>query len=275
MYCRSFAHLKSSLTLLTRPFAAVVLLLSLCSVAQGQTMQVRYTFENGDGMFVTDVSGHAHHGVLVGAQFTTDAKQGRYAVQTFAKQKGHIAISPFDLTNQFSIFMFVKLPDVSTNSLQPIFANVEGGLTNGIKIYVSRFQTNDRSLWIEVNGPANSVADDDGEECGKSKNGEQENSTLSSPAGVFPTDGAYHSVAAVIDRSTGAAALYLDGKRVATGGPRTLRTNFNKNTGTLWLGAFPGGNFAQNETIDDFRIYSGLLTDAQVAALHAQSKKAP
>ena len=268
---RWFSCLKPIAALVSSSFLALTLLLSLCRLAHCQTLQVHYTFENGSGTEVTDVSGHARHGVLTGAQFTTDAKQGRYAVQTFGKQKGHIAITPFDLNNQFSIFMFVKLPDVinNTDSLQPIFANVEGGLTNGIKIYVSRFHTNDRSLGIEVN--ANQV--EDGDDDGDCYKGQKENSTLFSPPGVYPKEGAYHSIAAVINRSTGAAVLYLDGVRVATGRPGTLRTNFNTNTKHLWLGDFPGGGFAQNEILDDFRIYSGLLSDAQVAALHEQTRK--
>jgi hypothetical protein len=148
MNFRWLSCLKPIAALLPNSLLALTLLLSLCRLAHSQTMQLHYTFEEGSGTVVTDVSGHARNGTLTGARFTTDAKQGRYAAQTFGKQKGHIAIVPFDLTNQFSIFMFVKLPDVinTTGSLQPIFANVEGGLTNGIKIYVSRFHTNDRSL---------------------------------------------------------------------------------------------------------------------------------
>ncbi len=87
-------------------------------------------------------------------------------------------------------------------------------------------------------------------------------SQMATPADTFPTDGAWHHVAVTSNRTMGSATLYLDGVQRAS---RTgLVLDFPVSTTADIIGQFADHNFQLQGGVDDFRIYSGLLSQNDV-----------
>ncbi len=221
---------------------------------------VRYTFEDGPAngnSNITDVTGNGYTGAFAGGPnlslgFTTDSKQGVYAGSTDPTPgvTRYIAVSPTlpDLTNQFSIFTFIKMAPGS--NIQTVVANAGPGSASGFKLYVNHYGTSDGAIVFENRDGGAGVGD------------------IASPVNAFPADNAYHSLALVADEAAGTATIYLDGAVVASG---TTITNSATN-GQINLGQFVGGAFLSASEFDDFRIYQGLLTGPQIAALSGAAK---
>ena len=225
--------------------------LVLTGSAHAQTLQLLYNFEGASAASIPDASGNGRNGSLAtGSTLTSDARTGFVAGQTFTSSNG-INVAPFDLGSQFSIFTFVKLPNVTTpGDIQTIFANSSGGYnTDGLRLFVNSFQSSDQRIIIEAgDGTASAV--------------------VRTGTGVFPSDVQYHSLAFVIDRTLGNGTIYLDGLQVATGSGLPA---FATNTGSQTIGVFVGGGMYQaptNATFDEFRIYSGLLSAQQIRELN-------
>lgn len=234
---------------IARTTLALVVGLLLPLAARGQTLQLLYDFESGSGVTVPDASGNGRTGSLgTSSVFTSDAHEGIRAGETFATSQG-INVAPFDLGNQFSVFTFVKLPDVTTAStIQTVFANSAAGFTtNGLRLFVDTILTTDRRIHLEAGDGTTGAS-------------------VASAAGVYPADGQYHSLAFLIDRTAGTGTIFLDAAPVASGGGLPA---FATNSGSQTLGIFAAnsGSFPTNATFDDFRIYSGLLSAAQVRDL--------
>ena len=64
------------------------------------------------------------------------------------------------------------------------------------------------------------------------------------------------------------ATVYLDGAIVASGSTLATYTT----GGQINLGQFVGGGFLSTSEFDDFRVYQGLLTGTQIAALSGATK---
>ena len=130
---------------------------TIVTPAATPALAVHYTFEDGPAngnTTITDVTGNGNNGSFQGGGdltlgFTTDAKQGTYAGSTDPAAPRYIKVgSSFsELTNQFSLFTFVKM--VPGSNIQVLFADVAPGGNNGISLYVNHYNTMDGAIVFE------------------------------------------------------------------------------------------------------------------------------
>ena len=223
-----------------------------------------YTFENGPSGanpdLITDVTGNGNTGRAISAATTADAlfthdaaAAGTWAGVT-ADSADYIALpDAFDFGNQFTFFAFVKL-NTDASGIQTIVAtNSSGGATGGFALYVNDFNNQSHAIVFETNtGPAN---------------GTNVQSKSRTAAGVFPFDGKYHAVAAVVNRPSGTVQIYLDGVNYPVDNA-AIDTNFPTASGANRLGEFAGGDeVAVNSQFDNVAVYAGLLNGKDIAAL--------
>ena len=222
------------------------------AVPTDPVLVARYTFEDGPNANgpggsprISDVTGTGNNASFQGGSpndgFVADPQQGTYAGSTDASAFRYVQIPDnFNFGDQFTIFTYTK---ISGNSdIQTIFATSEGGNSNGFKIFVNNYHTGDGSIHFEGL-----------------------DSYVVSPAGIYPLgDNVWHSVAVSANRTAGTANVYFDGALVASGSTSTYYSTSNAQG---LLGVFPGGGFITTAKFDDFRIYNGALTAAQIAAI--------
>lgn len=90
------------------------------------------------------------------------------------------------------------------------------------------------------------------------------------PSGLFPSDGQFHHVAGVLDRSTLEVRLYLDGGLIAT---RNFTSLGSLSTAVpLAIGALDRGGFGPNVSffdglIDEVAVFDRALTAAEITAV--------
>ena len=222
------------------------------AVPTDPVLVARYTFEdgpNGNGPGgspkISDVTGTGSNASFQGGSpndgFVTDPQQGTYAGSTDAGPFRYIQLPDnFNFGDQFTIFTYTKIS--GTSDIQTIFANAEGGNSNGFKVFVNGFHSGDGSIHFEGL-----------------------DSYVVSPTGVYPLgDNVWHSVAVSANRTAGTASVYFDGTLVASGSTSTYYSTSNAQN---LLGVFPGGGFITTAKFDDFRIYNGALSAAQIAAI--------
>ena len=218
------------------------------------TLVLDYTFSDGPAngnSTITDVTGHGYNGTFFGGGdlsqgFDTDAYPGfAYAGSTDPNQGRYIQVSSaksFDFTSQFTMFTRIKMAD--NFQIQSIFGNAPGYPEDGFKLFLNSYNSQDHKLFFEYEAVQ----------------------VTSAPVNI--ADGNYHALALSVDQINKVVKIYLDSAVVATA---TLTTSFPTNSGTtgnpIYLGT--DGFFSSTSKFDDFRIYQGILTDAQVAALSA------
>ena len=225
------------------------------------TEVLHYDFENGpsgiDPDPITDITGHGNTGFAIGGDqgFTTDAAHGIYAgIVTSAADTQYLSLpSNFDFGNQFTFFCNTKLP--VNNGITTIFSSHAVFGYGGWSLYVNNNGDMAEDLVFETNGSTQVKA-------------------LSS-AGIFPLgDGAYHAVAAVVNRTAGLVDVYYDGVKVISAG--VIGTDWPTASVQELLGVFPPptvgstGEFFRiaGAEFDDVRVFNGLLSASDVAALN-------
>jgi autotransporter-associated beta strand protein len=207
-----------------------------------------WTFEDD----LVDVSGRAWELLPTpGASLSiVRSKQGTSSL--FLPLQGDYAASavPIPLGDAFTLASWVYLPS-GENSIRTIAANSASGFNaNGFRFFINRFNAANAELVFETG------------------NGSQ-STLIVSPVGTVATDRWQH-VAAVVDRTSGQATLYLNGSPVAAG---EIRTDFNNNA-LLAVGSM-GGLHSLRGNIDDFRIYSRLLTTGELNSVFAIANDPP
>ena len=100
-------------------------------------------------------------------------------------------------------------------------------------------------------------------------------------SGPAPTAGAWHHIAVTLKRNNGSGVgtLYLNGAPVGTNSAMTFTPDMigslvNATNNYIGRSAFSGDPYL-NGRVDDFRIYNGALSDAEIAALYALTPVAP
>ena len=212
---------------------------------------VHYTFEDGpaNGNFTfTDVSGNGNNGMFTGngdltLGFSTDAEQGVYSGSTDATVGRFAQVAsaqPFDFTAQFTVFTFLKMVD-SGNQIQSIIGNAGGYPEDGFKVFINSYNSDDHKIFFEYEGQQ----------------------IVTAPTNLL--DGNYHALAFSVDQTNKVVKIYLDGALLLAS---ALTTAFPTANPTINLGT--DGFFTSTSKFDDFRIYQGILTGGQVAALSTQ-----
>lgn len=202
---------------------------------------------------LVDVSGRAWELLpSAGATLATDRrKQGAASLSLPLAGDFAAAALPIPLGDVFTLASWVYLPS-GENSIRTIAANSASGFNaDGFRFFINRFNSTDTALILETG------------------NGSQ-STFIASPTGSVALDRWQH-VAAVVDRTSGQATLYLNGQQVAAG---AARSDFNNNS-QLAVGAMITGIHGLRGNIDDFRIYSRLLTTGELVSVFAAANDPP
>ena len=148
-----------------------------------------------------------------------------------------------NLGNAFTLSAWVSVAPSASN-IQTVWASKAGGFTSaGLGLYVNSFQTDDQELRLETSdGAAGQVA---------------------ASAGGAVSSGQWHLLTAVVDRTGGAAHLYVDGTDATQSGP--VQTDFPIQS-DVNLGRFTNGSFYFNGAMDEVRIANGARSSNWVWA---------
>jgi hypothetical protein len=214
--------------------------------AQSDNDLVSYwTFEEGSGTTVTDVSGNNHNGTLNGSvEFTDDAIVGDYAVE-FHRESEYIDVGDIALGNLFTISMWAKIPTGASN-IQCLFANCKSGAgEDGFAIFVNQYPTTDKSIQVYT---GNGTDYDEG----------------ASSMDAFPYD-RWNHVAVVMDKSSGKTTVYCNGVNVTA--DSDIRSDYNT-SGTCYIGSYTNAAWAPDGLIDDVQIFNKKLTEAEVKDIY-------
>ena len=227
---------------------------------------LRYNFEEGpkgaNPDVVTDVSGSGNNGQMIGGDggYTLDSFEGKYAaLTTIDTANNNVPLTyvslhtGFDFGNQFTVFTYTKIPDAG-GITTILGAGGSGGSTGGFTLYVNDYDYKSYDIVFETNTGTTP--------------GPNVQSKARTPANTFVLgDNKYHAVAAVVNRTGGTVSIYFDGKEVLTNAP--IDTTFpTAPPAGAFLGLFTSlDEVAVGSQFDDFRVYQGLLSATDIAAL--------
>ncbi|HEY1172240.1 MAG TPA: LamG-like jellyroll fold domain-containing protein [Verrucomicrobiae bacterium] len=163
----------------------------------------------------------------------------------------HANLGAINFSNNFTISAWVWV-NTGTTNIQTIMANSSGGLSNGFRLFVNTYNTADRSVMLET---ANGTVMDSARTGG----------------GVV-TLGAWNHIAATVNRTSGTAAIYVNGTNFTTDG--TIRTDFSMNAVTH-MGQFTNNSFRLSGRLDEVRTYNRVLTSAEIGTLNIMTHHWP
>jgi Concanavalin A-like lectin/glucanases superfamily len=156
---------------------------------------------------------------------------------------GKISFPTTNFGSQFSVSAWVK--PTSASSIQTLIATAGSGLnTNGFKIGWNEWQTSNLKMLLE-NG-----------------NGTSGTATVSSNAAVV--NSTWQHLVYTIDVSSRAIKFYKDGTLIANNG--TLLSSNPTMNSSFYIGAMTDSSYYMNAQIGIMKIYSTVLTDAEVTS---------
>jgi len=205
------------------------------------TLKAHYRFENN----AVDSAGGDQNGTLVnGPVFSTTTVKEGAASLLLDGSDDHVSFGTFDTTNTFTIAGWFRIPTGRTNA-QTLIANASSGNNaTGYRLFVNTANTTDRKILFST------------------ANGSTSNFALTD-AGAFAYD-VWNHVATTVDRNTGLARIYVNGVDVTT--DSTIRTDFPTSQ-TTHIGQMVTNNFRMGGNIDDLRVYTRALTNAEISVL--------
>lgn len=203
----------------------------------------RWVFNNSG----VDVSGNDRHAGVTGASYDPVSRhEGSHSLALDGSSV--VDIGTFPLGDRFTYTAWVNVTD--TSQILTLFANGTAGFaTDGIKVFVNEWSTNNRRIIIES---GNGIA---GKQLFTQTN--------------FVTFGAWFHVAVTIDRTLGEAYLYFNGEQATTYDSvsnqesNEIRDDFG-NAQQTYLNQFPGGNFQFVGNLDDVRFYNRVLSANEI-----------
>ncbi len=189
----------------------------------------------GTGNTWFDISGSNRNGTINGASFqSTDPKNF-----SFNGTSNTISYSSYDFGNEFSFGFWVN-PSSRTN-IHTFIANTEsGGSSNGFKVFMNTWNTNDRIIRVETG------------------NGALTASTFT-PSNTM-ISGQWQYVFVSISRITSTASIYLNGSLVTSG---SVRPDFNTNSSYL-IGSMTNDNWYFQGGMGQFHVYNRILGSSEV-----------
>ncbi len=189
----------------------------------------------------SDFTGHGYNlSLYYGSGFTSSHREGSGSL--LLNGSNECATSPsIDPGNEFTITAWVNIPSGRPN-IQTLIANgSSGSAANGFKILVNTYATTDRKISFESGDGSSS-------------------SITRSDAGVFEFD-RWNFIAVTVNKSSGAARLYYNGKDVTA--TSASHTRFNTSA-PMMLGIMSNGLFGMYGQLDEVRIYKKVLTPTGV-----------
>jgi DNA-binding beta-propeller fold protein YncE len=194
-----------------------------------------------------DESGFGRTATLVnGAGYSTERARGTESLNLDGVANGlddHATAAALDLGNQFSLSLWARCTSTATGS-RTLMANTAAGYSsNGFRFFINSWGTADGRIQLETgNGTIGDAA--------------------YTATGVFQFN-QWNHIALVVNRSTGSVSIYCN-RRLVTA-DTTIRNDFATNL-ALYIGRLvSNANF--HGQLDDVRIFSKLLTSADIAAL--------
>lgn len=207
-----------------------------------------WRFDEGFGTVARDFVGTAHGTVIPNGAYTITVPNvglpNNAAININTSRYISVTTNPAPPTDQFTISAWVKRKSAGSNHV--IYDS--GSQTNHWRFFISGANCNGTGAPNRLALGLLGVTDD---VCASSE---------------FPTDGAWHHVAA-IKSGTGFIRLYIDGVEVGVGG---LSNTLNTPTGTAIIGAQHNGTDIQlrfNGVLDDMRLYRRALSVAELQRL--------
>jgi hypothetical protein len=178
---------------------------------------------------------------LEGVKFIANGVEGKGAARFEGREK---AVSgEMTLGNSFSIAMWFRV-DTNATHTQMLVANTSGPfMADGFDLFVNTWQTANRALSLQT---------------GNGKDG----AGVGTDAGAVEY-GKWQHLALAMNRAGGAATLYLNGKKIASG---AVRSDF-RSGGPLRLGAMANGDCPLHGELDDVRVYSYVLSQEEIGRL--------
>ncbi|MEM6393539.1 MAG: LamG-like jellyroll fold domain-containing protein [Planctomycetota bacterium] len=207
--------------------------------ANPATLQHHFTFEGTNDDQVGGVDASYRNG----AALSFNSKVGSQALALDGNNDHVITNDPLAEGDQFTIAAWVYV-NPSESNIQGILSNMNGG-GSGYLFHVNSWNTTDRRLVFET----------------RNSSGTLDRARTNTNAVVL---GQWNHLAAVVDRSIGAVQLYVNG--VNQTADSTVRDDFKVNAAAK-IGSKGDGSFALGGRIDDLRIYDGLLSTPELAAL--------
>jgi hypothetical protein len=192
----------------------------------------------GSGTTWTDLSGRGNNGTLTNGPTYSSSNGGSIV---FDGTNDYINFSSYNFGNEMTVFCFVR-PE-SLNDIKSIFSNSSGGATtNGIRLFLNQFQTNDRSIRIELG------------------NGTVGGTYVTSPNNTITYD-TWQQIAFTLSKTTAIGNVYHNGLSVGTG---TLGvTNYTSNA-SFRFGQFTDSQFPYKGRLSNYLIYNRALTATEI-----------
>ena len=211
------------------------------AVIPDENLIARWSF---DGSVVDEVGGYD----ATGAPAYSGLNPGKGYSQSLYFDGTHmLSVPAIDLTGQFSLSVWVNFSGGTT--VNTIFSNnTDTGNSDGFKLYINNWSTSDKLLIINT-GDGSNQAD------------------ISSSPYTVETDGSWHHIVFLLDKTNSAAQIYLDNVSVAAG---AILNSFAANT-DLKIGGIDylsSGTFFFNGYMSDMRLYSGLLSGEAISAIY-------
>lgn len=195
----------------------------------------------------TDESGFGRTATLFnGAGYSFEHTRGTESLNLDGVANGlddHATAAVLDLGNQFSLSLWARCTSTANGS-RTLLANAAGGsYGNGFRFFVNSWTTADGRINFET---GNGTLGD----------------SVNSNTGVFQFN-QWNHIALVVNRSTGSASIYYNRRLVTT--DTTIRNDFANNL-ALYIGRLVSSASFDGQ-FDDVRLYSKLLTTADIATL--------
>lgn len=205
---------------------------------------------NGDG---TDASGNGNPLNNIAGTFDTDVVHEGSA-SLYLDGTGQNGTSNLNLGTQLTVAVWVNVDDPIQASINTIMANTDTQEeSNGFKLGINRWNPSNEAVVIEVG---------DGTPDGK---------WITQPGLIIP--GAWYHLAFVIDQPNQSLRIYYNGAQaplsfVSDEGFTQQQFDYNFNPdGPFSIGSFPTDSYGFKRHLDDMRVYSRVLSDAEIAKI--------
>jgi hypothetical protein len=214
-----------------------------------------------------------HNGVLLGDNGPlptfTKGKVGRYALKFSVGPHAkswygqYVEFRPYNFGQEFTISLWVKPQKFHPFSgMVPLLTDSNGATKYGLRLFLNTWNptgATDRTIHVELG------------------NRGQPYDSIGTHPGAFAWDH-WCMITVTVDAQSHKVAIYVNGKRKATGGTGAIA--YGKPLPRWYLATFPADPWKGRVFLglmDDVRIYSGALTTRQVQHLYTRSlaKKKP
>ena len=222
------------------------------NVLTGNNLVGYWSLDEGTSTLTHDFSGNGNTGTLSGSPLPTWIAGKHGKALSFSGSPSYVDVTNSGSynfgTNSFSLGLWVKYSAPGTVTsytgiISKKFSSAAGQAWYGLIVFPSNqmvFELRDGTNILDLSAAVNS----------------------------YPSDGAWHYIIGVVNRTNNTAYIYVDGIQVASRSITTLGS-VNNTKDLNFGGNYPGGT-NWSGFIDDVRVYNAPLSAAQVYTLYGQ-----